>query len=45
MDRATQECVPVSQDPLPFVRGLFQLIPEQRLAAILTRGNDTGTGE
>jgi hypothetical protein len=37
MDCATQECVPVSQDPLPFVRGLFQLIPEQRLAAIFTR--------
>jgi len=37
MDRAPQGGVPVSQDPLPFVRGLFQLIPEQRLAAILTR--------
>lgn len=37
MDRTMQGCVPASQDPLPFVRGLFQLIPEQRLAAILTR--------
>jgi Insertion element 4 transposase N-terminal len=37
MDRPPQGCAPISQDPLPFVRGLFQLIPEQRLAAILTR--------
>jgi hypothetical protein len=37
MDRTPQGCVPVSLDPLPFVRGLFQLIPERRLAAILTR--------
>src|SRR5262249_17723620 len=26
-----------TRDPLPFVRGLYQLIPEYRLAAILTR--------
>ena len=44
MDRPPQGCAPISQDPLPFVRGLFQLIPEQRLAAILTRGNDTADG-
>src|SRR3954466_1063517 len=37
MGRTPQGCVPVSQNPLPFVRGLFRLIPEQRLAAILTR--------
>jgi Insertion element 4 transposase N-terminal len=37
MDRPPQGCAPISQDPLLFVRGLFQLIPEQRLAAILTR--------
>jgi hypothetical protein len=37
MDRPPQGCAPISQDPLPFVRGLFQLIPEQRLAGILTR--------
>src|SRR3954452_8088939 len=37
MDRTPRGCVPISQDPLPFVRGLFHLIPEQRLAAILTR--------
>lgn len=29
--------VPPALDPLPFVRGLSQLIPERRLAAILTR--------
>lgn len=28
---------PVADDPLPFLRGLYQLIPEQRLAAILRR--------
>ena len=37
MDRATQGCDHLSLDPLPFVRGLYQLIPERRLAAILTR--------
>src|SRR5512135_1729409 len=28
---------PVASDPLPYVRGLYQLVPEQRLAAILSR--------
>ena len=37
MDRSPQGCDNLSQDPLPFVRGLYQLIPEHRLAAILTR--------
>src|SRR4051794_1415203 len=37
MDRMPQGCDNLSQDPLPFVRGLYQLIPEHRLAAILTR--------
>src|SRR3954470_18436169 len=27
----------LTRDPLPYVRGLYQLIPEHRLAAILTR--------
>jgi len=37
MDRALQGCDNPATDPLPYVRGLFQLIPESRLAAILTR--------
>src|SRR4051812_20800517 len=37
MDRTLQGCNDLAQTPLPFVRGLYQLIPEQRLAAILTR--------
>jgi Insertion element 4 transposase N-terminal/Transposase DDE domain len=37
MDRMPQGCDPLLQDPLPFVRGLYRLIPEHRLAAILTR--------
>ena len=37
MDRMPQGCDDVAQDPLPFVRGLYRLIPEHRLAAILTR--------
>jgi hypothetical protein len=37
MERSPQGCDNLSQDPLPFVRGLYQLIPEQRLVAILTR--------
>ena len=37
MDRTPQGCDDVAQDPLPFVRGLYRLIPEHRLAAILTR--------
>jgi hypothetical protein len=37
MDRMPRGCDDLSQDPLPFVRGLYQLIPEHRLAAILTR--------
>jgi hypothetical protein len=37
MDRLPQGCDNLFQDPLPFVRGLYQLIPEHRLAAILTR--------
>jgi hypothetical protein len=28
---------PVASDPLPYLRGLSQLVPEQRLAAILSR--------
>ena len=35
-------CTPLAwddptNDPLPYVRGLYRLIPEARLAAILTR--------
>ena len=37
MDRMPQGWDNLSQDPLPFVRGLYHLIPEHRLAAILTR--------
>jgi Insertion element 4 transposase N-terminal/Transposase DDE domain len=37
MDRMPQGCDNPFLDPLPFVRGLYQLIPEHRLAAILTR--------
>jgi hypothetical protein len=37
MDRMPYGCDALAQDPLPFVRGLFRLIPEHRLAAILTR--------
>src|SRR3954464_7560207 len=37
MDRTPQGCDDLAQDPLPYVRGLYQLIPEGRLAAILSR--------
>ena len=37
MDRTPQGCDDLATDPLPFVRGLYQLIPEHRLAAILSR--------
>src|SRR3954464_5376658 len=37
MDRAPQGCDDRDDDPLPYVRGLYQLIPEGRLAAILSR--------
>jgi hypothetical protein len=37
MDRMTWGCEELFLDPLPYVRGLFRLIPEQRLAAILSR--------
>src|SRR3954452_16042647 len=37
MDRMAQRWEGLSHDPLPYVRGLFRLIPEQRLAAILSR--------
>src|SRR3954452_2561974 len=37
MDRSPQRWDDLARDPLPFVRGLYQLIPEGRLAAILTR--------
>ncbi len=37
MDRMPQGGDALVRDPLPFVRGLSQLIPEQRLAAILSR--------
>jgi len=37
MDRAPLGCDDLAKDPLPFVRGLYQLIPEHRLAAILSR--------
>lgn len=37
MDRLPLGCNSLLTDPLPFVGGLSQLIPEHRLAAILTR--------
>ena len=37
MDRLPLGCDDLAKDPLPFVRGLYQLIPEHRLAAILSR--------
>jgi hypothetical protein len=37
MARARQGCNDRADDPLPYVRGLYQLIPEGRLAAILSR--------
>jgi hypothetical protein len=37
MDRPSYGCDDSAEDPLPFVRGLYQFIPERRLAAILTR--------
>jgi hypothetical protein len=37
MDRTPQGCDDRANDPLPYVSGLYQLIPEGRLAAILTR--------
>src|SRR5438105_4715181 len=33
----SQTFASLARDPIPFVRGLSQLIPERRLAAILTR--------
>jgi len=37
MDRMPQGWDALTQDPLPYVRGLSDLIPERRLAAILSR--------
>ena len=37
MDRFSHGCEQFAADPLPYVSGLKRLIPEQRLAAILTR--------
>jgi hypothetical protein len=37
MDRRPQGSEPLVHDPLPYIRGLYQLIPEDRLAAILSR--------
>jgi hypothetical protein len=37
MDRTPQGWGDTIADPLPYVRGLFRLIPESRLAAILSR--------
>jgi hypothetical protein len=37
MDHAPQGGDDPVKDPLPYVRGVYQLIPEQRLAAILSR--------
>jgi Insertion element 4 transposase N-terminal/Transposase DDE domain len=37
MDRTLQGCDGSAADPLTYVRGLYQLIPEERLADILTR--------
>jgi hypothetical protein len=37
MDRMPQGCDALTKDPLPYIRGLSQLIPEHRLAAILSR--------
>src|SRR3954453_23994925 len=28
---------PIASDPLPYLRGLYRVVPEQRLAAILSR--------
>jgi len=39
MECTPRECDDLVDDPLPYVRGLYQLIPEARLAAILS-----GTG-
>jgi hypothetical protein len=36
MDRTPQGCGGLADDPIPYVRGLTQLIPEHRLAAILS---------
>ena len=37
MARRPKGCDPPAIDPLPYVRGLYRLIPESRLAAILSR--------
>jgi hypothetical protein len=37
MDRMSHVCEKFAAEPLPYVSGLRQLIPEQRLVAILTR--------
>lgn len=37
MVRSPLGCLTLAVDPLPYVRGLYQLIPESRLAAILSR--------
>lgn len=37
MDRTPRAGDDLADDPLPYVRGLYQLIPERRLAAILSR--------
>jgi hypothetical protein len=37
MDRTPRAGDDLADDPLPYVRGLYQLIPEGRLAAILSR--------
>ena len=37
MDRMPQGWGEVAKDPLPYVRGLGRLIPEHRLATILSR--------
>lgn len=37
MDRMSHGCDAFATEPLPYVRGLQRLIPERRLAAILTR--------
>src|SRR4051794_15300157 len=37
MDRTLRAGDDLADDPLPYVRGLYQLIPERRLAAILSR--------
>src|SRR3954464_2355280 len=33
----SQDTAPPASDPLPYLRGLSQLVPERRLAAILSR--------